>query len=472
MTPNYSRPPLAEENRAQVEARLREVEREGGVKETLMVEWRGAPTPFPVIVMPVASLYYNPGTHRIRAQRAHDPARDKILDEAPYGADGQAYLHHLLMALPANPENTDPEFTALMASLKEYGQNDAGLITRDGVLVNANTRCAALRELSKSDMRVAVLPESCTLEDISRVELSLQLRKDHRREYSYVNRLLTIEEQVELGRPLTELARDFRTTVKACEQDLWVLQTLKDLVARSEEGGARLQLLDFEEHQEKLKELHRAYAKAAAVSKPRADLLKENRLAAIVLGFSKTDVRLIEPEFRDRYLEKHLPSSVRPKAASAPAGVAIPGLNRTVKGNDPKVEEARKLTDAVLQTKAVRETRAGATAEQKVQAAERFEAVKSAMEDALEPAGKDARVRKRKQAAPDRLSDACKDIDQCVTDLVLARGSGGLDEEAFDEAVLKLRDMLGKLALEADRSIKMPGDGLSWLLGATGKEDA
>lgn len=86
--------------------------------------------------------------------------------------------------------------------------------------------------------------------------------------------------------------------------------------------------------------------------------------------------------------------------------------------------------------------------------------------------GKDARVRKRKQAAPDRLHDACQDIEQCVTDMVLARASRSLDEEALDEAVLKLKASLGKLALAAAQSIEVPGDGVAWLLDAVRSEDS
>ncbi|WP_371792061.1 ParB/RepB/Spo0J family partition protein [Streptomyces sp. NBC_01471] len=472
MNLNYGRPPLAAENEDLVEARLREAEAAGGIRETLRVEWRGEPTQLPVIVMPVASLYYNPNTHRIRAQRTHDPERDRVLDEKAFESEGQEYLHHLLRALPADPDKPDPKFRDLMASLEEFGQNDPGLITRSGILVNANTRRAALKDLGKAAMRVAVLPPSCTWDDISSVELSLQLREDHRRDYSYINRLLAIEEQLSLGRLVADIAKQFRTTAQACEQDLWILATLNDLVARSKGSGAQLRLMDFEEHQEKLKELRRRYVKDSAVSKAQADLMKEQRLAAIALGFSKTDVRLIEPDFKTRYLDSRLPDSAKPQSnLSASAGVSIPGLNRTVRAADPKVEEARALTDAVLRVRAVEASTANVTGEQKVQAGEKLSQMKAAFEAALEPAGKDARIRKRKQAAPDRLIDACQDISQCVDDLVHARGSRSLDEEIFDEAVVKLSEALGKLAIESARSIKEPGDGVSWLLDVMRKKE-
>ncbi|MGW6286588.1 transcriptional regulator [Streptomyces sp. NPDC055107] len=473
MSKDFGRPPLADENQDRVERRLKELRDAGGVQETLRIEWRGQPIQVEVIDMPVKSLYYNPGTHRIRAQRTYDPVRDRGLDEDAFSAESQDYLHHLLRALPSDPSKRDPDFDVLLESLRGFKQNDPGLITRDGILVNGNTRRAALKDLAEPSIRVGVLPSSCTWDDINRVELALQLRKDHRRDYSYINRLLAIDEQLGLGRTHADIAREFRTTTRACEQDQWVLTTLNDLVERSRADDAQLRLLDFEDHQEKLKELHRRWVKESASSQEKAELMKESRLTAIILGFSKTDVRLIEPDFTSRYLDTRLPAFVRSQvpAVATAATVAIPGLNRTVRAADPKVAEARALTDFVLRAKSVEAAGDKASLEQVAEAAKIISAVKEAVEEALEPAGKDARVRKRKQAAPDRIVDACHDIDQCITDLVLSRASRSLDEEIFDEAVLKLRESLGKLAMEAARSIKEPGDGVTWLLDAARKED-
>ncbi|MEV8566733.1 transcriptional regulator [Streptomyces sp. NPDC051322] len=472
MTTDFGKPPLAAENQALIEKRLREIKGAGGVPETLRIEWREQPIQVEVIDMPVGSLYYNPGTHRIRAQRTHEPARDRALEEDAWSEESQEYLHHLLQALPADPSKRDPDFDALQDSLRQFKQNDPGLITRDGVLVNGNTRRAAMKDMGTPTIRVGVLPASCTWADVNAVELALQLRKDHRREYSYINRLLAVDEQISLGRSVSDIARDFRTTGPRCEQDIWILATLNDLVERSKDGGAQLRLLDFEDQQEKLKELHRRYIKDSAASKEKADLMKESRLAAIVLNFSKTDVRLIEAEFRTRYLDKRLPDELRAQSAIAPAAaVSIPGLNRMVRAADPKVAEARALTDSILRVKAVEAAAESLPMERVAAAARTLKAAKDALEDALEPAGKDARIRKRKQAAPDRLTDACQDIEQCNTDLVLARASSSLDDETFDEAVIKLREALGKLAIESARSIKVPGDGVSWLLDVFRKED-
>ncbi|GAA2139365.1 hypothetical protein GCM10009760_21520 [Kitasatospora kazusensis] len=471
MSPDYGRPPLAAQNQELVEERLREASVAGGVRESLKIEWRGEPLNIEVIHMPTDNLYYNPQTHRIRAQRSHDPALDAELEANAWSTQSQDYLHFLLQAKPSNPDETDPDFDELKKSIKSFGQNDAGLITRDGILVNGNSRRAALKELGGQSIRVAVLPGDSTWADISAVELSLQLRKDHRRDYSYINRLLAIDEQLSLGRPLSSIAHEFRTTTIACEQDIWVLTCVREMIDRSSVGGVRLRLVDFEDHQEKLKELRRRYAKEAAANREQADLIKEARMAAILLGFSKTDVRLIEQDFQDRYLNQRLPEALKTAPAPAPASVSIPGLGRSVKPTVPRVVAARALTDSILRAKAAESAGDKLPPQQVKEASLTFATARAAMEAALEPAGRDSRIRKRKQVAPDRLADACQDIEQCITDLVLARGSRSLDEEAFDEAVLKLREGLGKLAKEAQRSIAEPGEGVTWLIDAVQKKE-
>jgi hypothetical protein len=466
VTKDYGRPSRAEENRATVERRLKELADAGGARETLTVEWRGKPGHFDVIEMQAGDLYYNPATHRIRAQRSHDSRRDALLDADPWSVESQEYLDFLLKALPADPSKPDPEFVKLAESLKDYGQNDAGLITRDGVLVNGNTRRAALlQEFGPTRaIRVAVLPESCTWSDIAAVELSLQLRKDHKRDYSYINRLLAVEEMAAQSTGLPAIATAFRSTTEMIKRDQWVLSLIRNMIKRSEASGHALPLIAFEDQAEKLRELHRKYTKEMSSNPDKAELMKESRLSAITLDFSKTDVRLIESDFQDRYLANALPEGLRPAPPTAGA-VKIPGLARSVKGPSSGLASARAMTDALLQARAVSSADQSLSSPEGVQAQHTIKAYKDAFEDSLSFAGKDARVRKRKQAAPARLTDACQDIDQCVTDLVMSRGSRSLDEDAFDDAVAKLRQSLGKLAIEVKRTVAEPGDETSWLVG-------
>ncbi|MFH9401400.1 hypothetical protein ACH4JS_16705 [Streptomyces sp. NPDC017638] len=474
MVREFPPPPRAETVSELIRKRLEEVRAAGGTRETVTVDWNGQQIHVDVIDLPLNDLYLNPGTHRIRAQRSHKPDQDRNLDKDPFGEAGQAYLRSLLMAKPSDPNQRDPDFDKLMEDLNKFGQNEPGLVTHHGVLVNGNTRAVALRELSKPSMRVGVLPSSFTQADIDAVELALQLRQDQRREYSYINRLIAMEEQAAMGRTPEQIAKEFRIRTATFHQERWILSTIKELNDRSASGGGvALRLVDWEGAQERLKELQRLYAKLGALDPDQAEIVKERRLAAILLNFSKTDLRLIDEAFlKEGYLEEALPPGLADSGAAAqPESVSIPGLDLDVPATTSAVSAARALNDRILRAAAtVRDTTAGLPDSEKASAQALLDQAKEAFDRAIDNAGRDARLRKRKQLAPARLADACVNIDQCVIELVQARTSNSLDEEAFDEAVLKLRGSLRKLAQQAGRGIPNPGDGVSWLLAAATAE--
>src|SRR5690606_15982602 len=137
--------------------------------EKVTIEWRGQNKYLYVISMPVDVLFYNPDTHRIRAQRSLDPVQNEALLSDPWGPTAQEYLDKLLKCQPSAPDKIDPDFEALRDDLENFGQKDPGIITAHGVLVNGNTRCAALRELGEKYIRVGVLPESSEWDDINTV---------------------------------------------------------------------------------------------------------------------------------------------------------------------------------------------------------------------------------------------------------------------------------------------------------------
>lgn len=465
MTTKFEVPPHGQQIRQMVKERIEEASQSNGEKIT--IEWRGQQKHLYVISMPVDLLYYNPDTHRIRAQRSLDAGRDRALHDEPWGKAGQDYLDMLLKCLPSDPDKVDPDFESLRDDLESFGQRDPGLISVDGVLVNGNTRCAALRELGEKYIRVGVLPDTSDWDDINTVELSLQLRKEQKRDYSYINRLIAIEEQIAVGRRPEDIARDFRIKKTTLDQDQWVYGVIRDAIERSRtDDGAVLREIDFEDHQEKLRELHRTYVKVAASNQDAAEVLKETRLAMIVLGYAKTDVRLAQPDFYDKYLETKLPESIKPRVKpSTPVG--IPGLGDVVvPGAAPQVQLTKAFTNSLLQAKAAVQSGANAPANGDLSAASKLVDARESFDRALTPAGRDIRLQKRKLAAPERLSDACDDIELCAGDLAQGRATRAVDESAFDDAVLRLRAAMEKLAREARRTFIEPGEGIDWLLKA------
>ncbi|MFD0772546.1 transcriptional regulator [Streptomonospora algeriensis] len=476
---DFGKPPASKETSRIIEERIAERSKQG-LRETFTVNFRDKQIPVEIIDIELDSLYLNPGTHRIRAQRDLKPDKDQELRDNPWGAAGQDYLRSLLMATPSDPNKSDPEFYELKENLRQEGQNDAGLITRWGVLVDGNTRAVALKELGKQTMRVGVLPADATWQDVSAVELNLQMRLDQRRDYTYINRLLAYGELQESGKTAEEIAPMFRVQKKTVNRDLWVLNQLRELVERSRAGQHSLRLMDFEEDQEKLRELHRKYEDLRATDPDAAEALKEYRLSALVLKFSKTDLRLVEDDFQSRYLDRYLREDVRKGLeqgddAKTDGSVRIPGLNAAVTPGSGAQggsvgAQARRLTDTLLRDKA----RAGGAAlgEGEPEAAERLESVREAMKSSLKLAGSNARVKKQEKATAERISTAAEEIRQCSHELVQSRAKQALDVEAFDDALVYLRDSLHELARHASKIRSETGGGVEWLLNAAKRSNS
>jgi hypothetical protein len=457
-------PPNAADVRAIVEKRLKAVEEQQGVQESVTIEWRGQPRSVPVITMPVSVLSYNPATHRIRAQRSLDPKRDRELAENPFGPVAQDYLGHLLKGDPTDPQKTDPSFEALKEDIRQHGQNDPGIITRDGVLINANTRCAALRELAQEHIRVGVLPPDAGLDDLESIELSLQLRRDHKRDYSFVNFLLAVDERVEAGRLPGDIQRDFRIKSSTYERSRWILQFIREAISRSEVEDSAAQklsmrLVDFETHQGKLEELHTAYSALKSKAPADAEALREQRLLALAMGKSKTDLRLIEPDFIERYMK-----DVLPPATEVPSTVVrIPGTKVTVPGPSPKVQALRELTNQVLQAKAVETASQSASPGAVAAAGATIDKLNAALEPALEQAGKRDRLIKRRFAAADRLSDANEDLSLLLRAVAEAKATSDFKAEDLDDTLIELRKNLAQLARMIGPADDGQGDGVAWL---------
>lgn len=458
------KPPNAGIVRELVDERLKALEDHRGVRETVTIEWRGQQLSIDVITMPVDALSYNPDTHRIRAQRSLDPDKDRELRDDPYGPTAQAYLHQLLTGQPADPSKTDPSFEELKEDLREHSQTDPGIITRYGVLINGNTRCAALRELHQEHIRVGVLPVDASHDDTQSIELALQLRKDHKRDYSFMNFLLALEERIAAGRPPAEIQRSFRIKATTFEQGRWILAFVQEAIERSRvqvDGHEHcLRLVDFESDKGKLEELYRAYMNLRGKSPDSADALREQRLALLALNKSKTDLRLVDPDFAAKYLGSVVP------AAKAAAPILIPGTSIIAPGRSANVQALRDWTTSVLQAQAIVKAGPSASAGELKAASETLKSIDDNVEKALTQAGKNDRIVKRRFAPVERLSDANEHLELALTAINEAHSTGNFDAADLDDVLESMRGNLAKLSGLVARGIQMPDaslEGATWL---------
>jgi hypothetical protein len=178
--------------RSHIEKALAEYREEpAGSGETTRVPFRGSSTVLKVIEVPLDIPILNADSFRIAPELADHPGRQTVLDD-PESDAAQQIVADLVRASHRNAD-------ALKESLLIDGQDTPGVITREGKLINANTRCVLLRDLvadglmPAASLRVAVLPSDITNSEVLGLESVLQQQQEFKDEYTLVSKLMMIE---------------------------------------------------------------------------------------------------------------------------------------------------------------------------------------------------------------------------------------------------------------------------------------
>jgi hypothetical protein len=151
-------------------------------------------------------------------------------------------------------------FEDLKSDLKERSQREPAIVTAEGVLINGNRRSAALRSLFADNNHMAaryvqclVLPEDATTEELVDLETELQIARDFKEDYSWVNEALLIEELYDrCNKNFQAVASRMHREVSDIQSRYERLQQLNQLIQLS--NGAYLHV-DFGEKETPFEEL-------------------------------------------------------------------------------------------------------------------------------------------------------------------------------------------------------------------------
>lgn len=274
--------------------------------ETVHMRWTAGEPLLEVIRIGVDEVLLNPQSHRIRAQLQDDPEWASLMEE-PFGEPAQRLIERHVRAA-RKPE----EFSALKQSLLQDGQTDPGVMTHTGLLINANTRAVALREVDdplKRFIRVAVLPPTAKPEDLALLELRLQMQKQLKVEYTMTNELLFIEElSVQRGMSAGQIATELRIAENSRKGEAEVHLRLKllDLIRVMQKlppEPLRLTFFDERIKLEQLRELHRVYAPLLETDPRAARAHLQRFLLSVAVGVSAVhQLRSVDEEFMDAYM--------------------------------------------------------------------------------------------------------------------------------------------------------------------------
>jgi hypothetical protein len=260
-------------------------EKAAGERRSHPLPWRGEELHyFPVVALPLDVPLLNADSHRIRAElepKHYDYVRKERTSER-----AQSELAKLW-------KKAHRKFDKLKDDLAAKGQEEPGVITRDGVLVNGNTRLVALRELNDPNrqfIRLAVLDADATPFEIAQLELRLQVRDPLRDPYKLSNELLFIE----------ELARQFHMTPEQIAGALgWsparpvtgrkkveLHRQIYQLIREMQRRDPNLPITFFDDKLQHLKELEQKYADLIASGETgKAGLLLDTWLVVARSGF-------------------------------------------------------------------------------------------------------------------------------------------------------------------------------------------
>jgi hypothetical protein len=270
-------------------------------RETLSLHWRGEARLFPVIQLEVDVPLLNHNSHRLQAMLEDHPQR-QVVEGDPRGDKAQKVIAQVL-------EKRHRNFLRLKESLEAEGQRDAGVVTREGVLINANTRAVGLRALAdggKRWIRAAVLPPDASDQELAELELELQVQDPLKDDYRLTEELLFIEEMYrEYGKSEKQIAFDLRWATKdgrsarhgesEVQQRRRILSLIREMQKLTDPP---LPLTFFDDKLEQLRALEKDYYKLREEDPAAARKFRTNWLAAALAGASSVhDLRQVDEEF-------------------------------------------------------------------------------------------------------------------------------------------------------------------------------
>ena len=206
-------------------------------KRILLPAWPRPDKELPQVDLEVTWVRFSTLNHRTRSEQmriAHQQNRPDLFTADPNGEEAQTQQYRIL----ADQEG----FEDLKADLRARGQQQPAVITAEGVLINGNRRTAALRSLFRDEdhqpsryVSCLVLPADANMREIVDLETELQIAREFKEDYTWVNEALLIEEIFEReGKNWGKVASRMHMDVSSVRGQFEKLQQLHQLVALSQ----------------------------------------------------------------------------------------------------------------------------------------------------------------------------------------------------------------------------------------------
>lgn len=168
--------------------------------------------------------------------------------------DNKDHDEYFIKMLTEDKEDTEK----LKVQMKDVGQEHAGLITADGIIINGNRRCAIKKLLKQKTMLVSVLNSNISKSELYDIEFSLQVADDFKKEYKGIDRLFMIQRGIESGKTPEDMKKLFGVTVTEINEAKEVLDKIERFLEFVGEDGNYSLVSNMLEHfKDGIKELNK-----------------------------------------------------------------------------------------------------------------------------------------------------------------------------------------------------------------------
>lgn len=184
------------------------------------IRFRGESKEMDVYEIPINFLIYNKYNGRILSRTKTLETQGVIID--PETNDGKAVVEQLLWdSKPDKNRKTEKD-------LRQYGQQEVGIVTIDGIIVDGNRRAMLLNKIGATHFRAVILDVRLEEDqkEIERLETTYQMGADEKQDYNPIEKYLKINEMHNLGFSYQEIAECMGETQSQIEKNHKIYQTM------------------------------------------------------------------------------------------------------------------------------------------------------------------------------------------------------------------------------------------------------
>ncbi|WP_156794878.1 hypothetical protein [Curtobacterium sp. BH-2-1-1] len=401
--------------------------------------WPRAQKRLDVVELDVEWVRFSTLNHRTRAEQRARVAR---IDEDLFGTDP---LGPVAQEAQFEILSTQDGFQELKSDLAARGQQEPAVITADGILINGNRRAAALRSLFLQDnhlpakyVKCLLLPSDATNDELVDLETELQIARDFKQGYGWINEALLIEELYEReNRDFARVANRMHRELNDVRTQYEKLQQVHQLVAIS--GGSK-QLLEFNENESAFDELTKHIR---GKQNAEAEAVRSVYFLGTLANVQYRRLRHLRRADAESLVENEL--SRTPEIAALMVDDAA---DETI-GTDPLDDvlgesQAPRPIETMLRTLATRSSEdvISLPTGETIEVRQLLETVRGAVDAAAAEAEEDARDQRTQMDPIARADKAITEFERALSALRRARAFEGFDEPAMEQRVSTLKKLI------------------------------